>query len=833
MMVGEARRKRREHLPKKKKETKKSQTLSLFSPTLGLFDAAEEEGNDTNVFFTNTIENPESGVTCEVLVDAKSGMAKAGIERDEDGDFLYQGTYDENGLRSGEKCVMVGIGDSVVYGTFKNGAPNGWCVYVYPKIADVRKALLSKEDGRARENGMKNLIKECDYVVGYFRDGYVPYFDRDKKVQTGDEDVWYRNASDDRVEMTLDEEMDAILECLSWTKKTHGFEDKSTYEKLRWVTMEEIETKMKGRRKWICPFEANSCGYHKVGIDDEGRSETNFVSIYGCKEGELVAIYSSFPAEVKCFKGLARRWDLRDEISALDDLSDEEDENFSRKDEVRGQKIDAEKRGRGGRFLLCGMTYDGRYRATCTTYGTDAAVHVKEEYNCERVPLYHWKMIGSDYCLCLRALRDIKANERISVGPDYTGGWRLNPYSEAGYYHHLMNTPEKIVFESTKPTKRRGGEVTKKARKAKNDDNEEENISNVKIKRHGPWLCAYIDNVEQGLLYDSNWRESDEDEDGEGKNNATKIARIDRSVVGFEYIRAMATIAIAFGCASDHSWLVPILCPKRYKEMCDPLFNGFLEKVRILNLGFGTGALSGFLCSKLNSEYEQRIDLESVEYSKPMCDVILRNSKTLEFPRFPNEIIHECSAERYLEEELERLSSKGYHRLNKQGFSCVFLDCHDGQGLIPKRCLEKSFIQNIYDCLEKTRGGILVCNCWSGNLKALAEFRETLSSVFNYASSESTDENWVESVQIFKEPSGQTNNCVVVASRRVLTRESEISRKEGEENILEFLRLKFPFEGIPFGLSSGKSLFDASRDLSVSHLGKLEEFTFSFSGVEY
>ena len=68
----------------------------------------------------------------------------------------------------------------------------------------------------------------------------------------------------------------------------------------------------------------------------------------------------------------------------------------------------------------------------------------------------------------------------------------------------------------------------------------------------------------------------------------------------------------------------------------------------------------------------------------------------------------------------------------------------------------------------------------------------------------------------------------------LLTRESEISRKEGEEeNILEFLRLKFPFGGIPFGLSSGKSLFDASRDLSVSHLGKLEEFTFSFSGVEY
>ena len=51
--------------------------------------------------------------------------------------------------------------------------------------------------------------------------------------------------------------------------------------------------------------------------------------IYGCKEGELVAIYS-VSGELKCFKGLARRWDLRDEIAALDDLSDEEDENFSK-----------------------------------------------------------------------------------------------------------------------------------------------------------------------------------------------------------------------------------------------------------------------------------------------------------------------------------------------------------------------------------------------------------------------------------------------------------------------------------------------------------------------
>ena len=77
-------------------------------------------------------------------------------------------------------------------------------------------------------------------------------------------------------------------------------------------------------------------GTTKCASTARGRSRQSS-SIYGCKEGELVAIYSSFPAELKCFKGLARRWDLRDEIAALDDLSDEEDENFSRKDEVRAR----------------------------------------------------------------------------------------------------------------------------------------------------------------------------------------------------------------------------------------------------------------------------------------------------------------------------------------------------------------------------------------------------------------------------------------------------------------------------------------------------------------
>ena len=72
-----------------------------FSPTLELFDAIEKEesgggdgGGDERMFFIDAIE--QGGVSCEVVVEEKSGRAMAGIERDEEGDFLYQGTYDDD-----------------------------------------------------------------------------------------------------------------------------------------------------------------------------------------------------------------------------------------------------------------------------------------------------------------------------------------------------------------------------------------------------------------------------------------------------------------------------------------------------------------------------------------------------------------------------------------------------------------------------------------------------------------------------------------------------------------------------------------------------------------
>ena len=145
----------------------------------------------------------------------------------------------------------------------------------------------------------------------------------------------------------------AILICLGWTEETYGFDNKSTFEKIQWLSIHEMEVKSKDARPFICPFEMNSI-------------TTNLTSIHGCKEGELVAIYSSYPAVVQRLKGSSRRWDLRDKLVALEDSSDEEED--SEDDERRGQETDAEKRGRGGLFLLCDGRYDGASQAPLTTY---------------------------------------------------------------------------------------------------------------------------------------------------------------------------------------------------------------------------------------------------------------------------------------------------------------------------------------------------------------------------------------------------------------------------------------------------------------------------------
>jgi len=112
------------------------------------------------------------------------------------------------------------------------------------------------------------------------------------------------------------------------------------------------------------------------------------------------------------------------------------------------------------------------------------------------------------------AEKHIPAGAAVTQPPDYEAGWRLRPRSEAGYYYHLANTPPRRVFKS----EGRAG------------------LGGVSVSAHGPWRALYLDSVEQGLAY--------MDQGSRGVEGGGGGAH-DPLVIGFEYVRAMATAAAA------------------------------------------------------------------------------------------------------------------------------------------------------------------------------------------------------------------------------------------------------------------------------------------------
>ena len=94
--------------------------------------------------------------------------------------------------------------------------------------------------------------------------------------------------------------------------------------------------------------------------------------------------------------------------------------------------------------------------------------------------------------------------------PDYEGGWRVCPVSEAGYYRHLARTPPAVIRE-------RSGAA---------------GVGDVRVMEHGPWRVVWLDTVEQGLAY------RDAIASAEGR-----FAH-DPHAIGFEYVRAMATVGL-------------------------------------------------------------------------------------------------------------------------------------------------------------------------------------------------------------------------------------------------------------------------------------------------
>ena len=98
-----------------------------------------------------------------------------------------------------------------------------------------------------------------------------------------------------------------------------------------------------------------------------------------------------------------------------------------------------------------------------------------------------------------------------------------------------------------------------------------------------------------------------------------------------------------------------------------------------------------------------------------------------------------------------------------------------------------------------------MCNCWSGNLKALAEFRATLVSVFSLDhQSDARETNWIETVRAYKEPNGQTNNCIVALCCLASRKSVGVADR--------YLPTADPFECLR------RVGFDCKRDFSFSNL---------------
>ena len=356
---------------------------------------------------------------------------------------------------------------------------------------------------------------------------------------------------------------------------------------------------------------------------------------------------------------------------------------------------------------------DGSRRRIYTTLGEHAKVVVRDPPNCERRPYVH-PVLGN--ILALVATRKITRDEDITVPPCYETGWRLNPRTEAGYYHHLKNSPPAELFESG-----RGGEA---------------GVGKVYVRAHGPWRALWLDKVEQGLAYDFD----------AGKAYAEDPAYVDfkhdPSVLGFEYVRAMATAAVAAIGA-----------------------NALNARTRALCVGLGAGALPAFLRRVVC------LDVLCVEIDADVADAA-RNFLGVDFRLLASS--DDIFDERLSSSMDDRLSSRddnsGFGLVVEDiadfldrdecagSFDVVLLDAYDGQGRVPAHLRDPGnrFVEKLLGSVKN--GGCVVANLWNSDdrvefsreRRELEEFRRQLAAAGASARADVTVR-------------GQENNVVVLA----------------------------------------------------------------------
>ena len=140
--------------------------------------------------------NADDGSYVYGLFDDRTGRLLYGCEYDCEGDLMYQGYYSREGKREGKKCLAFFAGDVVIYGEYRNGLPEGSCVYVYPNQNEIRETLCSRgtrtkendddRDDEEDDGGFENEQRVCakglwdvlcnnDYILGDFCEGKIDF----------------------------------------------------------------------------------------------------------------------------------------------------------------------------------------------------------------------------------------------------------------------------------------------------------------------------------------------------------------------------------------------------------------------------------------------------------------------------------------------------------------------------------------------------------------------------------------------------------------------------------------------------------------------------------
>ena len=384
-----------------------------------------------------------------------------------------------------------------------------------------------------------------------------------------------------------------------------------------------------------------------------------------------------------------------------------------------------------------------------------------------RAPFAH-PALGVAFALV--AVEAVAATASPSQPPDYACGWATRPRSEAGYYHHLRVSPPATVFETPGTA----------------------DLGRVRVTQHGPWRALWLDGVEQGLAYDASFR-------ADASTN-TRF-RHDPYALGFEYVRAMATAAVASAGAAI-------------------LEGGFFgdddskkkRRLRTLCVGLGAGSLPAFLANAFAGAAGVRFRVEAVEIDRAVaaaardCLGVAYTARDDDDSDSDSDADADADAENDADDDsrktnvrsfalrlddaaryLGRLAASGAapngdgtesagsgedrdrdrdpsekkkkqkQKQKQKQFALVLLDAYDGKGEIPAHLRGRAFLRDARRALAP--GGAVVANCFYGPPGSRAHF--DLLAFCEALGGEVEDARAVR-VRLVK-VEGQESNVVVVA----------------------------------------------------------------------